>query len=205
MYTIKNVTQGENDWFMSRVGLWTASNFSKLITSTGKESTQAKTHNMKLVAESILNKPMETFKSDAMERGNELESEAFEASKFITDIDFKNVGFLDSGEGYGCSPDGLCEEKKVGLELKCPLAHTHIQYIIKGKVPSAYYAQIQGSLMVSGFDRWVFMSYHPELKPLILNVGRDEKYIEALRAMLIKNTEAVRLGVIAGEKALANI
>ena len=38
-----------------------------------------------------------------------------------------------------------------------------------------------GSLMVSERSYWYFMSYHPELKPFILKVERDEEFISKMR------------------------
>ena len=70
---------------------------------------------------------------------------------------------------------------KEGLEIKCPKASTHIAYLDNGKVPTIYIPQIQGSMMVTGFDSWNFLSYHPAIKPLTQGVYRDEKYIALLR------------------------
>ena len=192
MYTEIKCEQGQEDWFKARLGNWTASNFSKLITLTGKVSTQAKTHNSILVAERILGEKQENdFKSDAMIRGNELESEALEFINFTKGYEFRKCGFLDSGEGFGCSPDGIDESNKIGLELKCPLSHTHLQYLLKNEIPSQYYAQVQGSMLVSGFDKWIFCSYHPTLKSMILEIKRDDKFIDALKKLLDENCNTI--------------
>ena len=55
------------------------------------------------------------------------------------------------------------------------------QELLTGKVPTIYIPQIQGSMMVTGFDSWNFLSYHPAIKPLTQGVYRDEKYIALLR------------------------
>lgn len=183
--------QGTDEWFNARIGKWTASCFAKLITKTGKASTQALAHNDKLVTQKVLGRIPDTFKSEAMERGNEMEPEALDFVNFARGTNFEPVGFFDSGKGYGCSPDAIDWERKLGVEIKCPLEHTHARYLLNNKVPDKYYAQVQGSLLVSGFENWVFCSYHPELKPLMLLVKRDEDFIKSLKGLLDKNCRIV--------------
>ncbi|MBF32007.1 MAG: exonuclease [Aequorivita sp.] len=184
MFKIIDVEQGTDEWFTARLGKFTASNFAKVLSPTGKPSTQVKDLINNLVAEKLTGEREETFKSSAMERGNELESEAFDFVNFTHGYNFQTVGFCDSEQGYGCSPDGLDQEKKIGLELKCPLAKTHVKYLRSGKLPNEYFSQVQGSMMVTGYSQWIFVSYHPLMKPFILMVDRDEEYISTLREML---------------------
>ena len=186
---IINCDQRSDEWFKARLGLWTASFFDKAITSTGKPSTSANAVNNKLVAELIIGEPEETFTNAAMERGKELEAEAIEFLNFTHGYDFADVGFCDSTKGYGASPDALSND--IGLELKCPLAHTHVQYLSDGKLPTKYVAQVQGQMLVTGFKKWVFCSYHPDFPPLHVVVDRDEKFCEALESLLLKNCKVV--------------
>jgi len=199
MFKIIDVEQGTDEWFTARLGLFTASNFSKVLSPTGKPSTQVKDLINNLVAEKLTGEREETFKSSAMQRGNDLEGEALEFVNFSQGYNFEPVGFCDSENGYGCSPDALDQEKKIGLELKCPLAKTHVKYLRSGKLPNEYFSQVQGSMMVTGYDSWVFVSYHPLMKPFILVVERDEDYINGLRELLIKN--AVEVVKISNELA----
>jgi exodeoxyribonuclease (lambda-induced) len=121
-----------------------------------------------------------------MARGVELELDAFDFINFSLDYEFETCGFVDSGIGIGCSPDGIDMENETGLEIKCPLPHTHLSYLISGKVPLKYIPQIQGSMMVTGFKQWVFCSYHPDMTPLILIEKRDDVYIDKLQKILEK-------------------
>lgn len=191
MFKIIDVEQGTDEWFTARLGKFTASNFAKVLSPTGKPSTQVKDLINNLVAEKLTGEREETFKSPAMQRGNDLEAEALEFVNFTHGYNFEPVGFCDSEQGYGCSPDALDQEKKIGLELKCPLAKTHVKYLRSGKLPNEYFSQVQGSLMVTGFSQWVFVSYHPLMKPFILIVERDEDYISKLREMLISKVSEV--------------
>lgn len=184
MYKIINCEQGSDEWFQARLGKWTASFFNKAVTATGKKSTQSRDVVNRLVAEIIIGEPDETFQSDAMERGKELESEALDFLNFTHDLNFKPCGFIDSERGYGCSADALDLDKNIGLELKCPAPHTHLEYLVGNELPDKYKQQVQGSLMVTGFDKWYFCSYHPEFPPLVVPVERDEKYIAVMQDII---------------------
>lgn len=188
MYKISEFPQRTPEWYLERCGWWTASFYDSAITPTGKPSTSAENINNRLVAEMIAGKPDETFQSDAMLRGVELEDEALRFINLAHDFNFAKCGLVTSTEyNFGCSPDGIDLVSETGLELKCPSLHTHIEYISYGSLPSKYKAQVQGSMLVTGFKQWVFMSYYPGIKPLIIIVERDEAYISTLKELLIKN------------------
>lgn len=190
MYKKHKVDQGTDEWFRARLGLITASNFDKVITPTGKNSSQVTGLVNKAVAEILTGEPIDSYTSQAMERGKDLESDAFNFLSFAHGFNFEKVGLIEAvnnvGEslGYGCSPDGFCESEKIGLELKCPLAHTHVAYLRSGVLPSEYLLQVQGSMLVTGFDKWIFCSYHPLMQSLVVEVERDEEIIEKLRSGL---------------------
>lgn len=192
MYKIIECDQRSPEWFAARCGKHTGSLFSKLITPTGKVSASADDLNNRLVAELITGKQDETFQSEAMLRGAELEDEALEFINFAFDFNFQKVGFLDSGLGFGVSVDGIDEKSRISLEMKVPSAHTHIEYISTGGLPAKYKPQVQGAMLVTGFERCAFLSYHPEIKPLVIIVERDEAYIKTLHEILLKNCEEVR-------------
>lgn len=192
MFKVIDCAQRSEEWFDARLGKWTASFFDKAITATGKASASADEVNNRLVAELIVGRPDETFQSDAMLRGKELEDEALGFLSITRNFNFVPCGFLDSELGYGCSPDAMDFVNSTGLELKCPMAHTHLEYIAGGTLPKKYRAQVQGSMLVTGFARWVFMSYHPDIKPFMVIVERDEAFIGELRKLLLENCEEVR-------------
>lgn len=193
MFKISESPQRSPEWYLDRLGKATASFFDKYITVTGKASASADGTNNRLVAEMIAGKPDETFQSEAMLRGAELEDQALAFINFAHDYNFKKCGLVTSTEfNYGASPDGIDLENQIGLEIKAPSLHTHIEYISEGTLPDKYKAQVQGSMLVTGFKKWVFMSYYPDLKPLIITVERDDEYINAMRAILIKNCEQVQ-------------
>lgn len=181
---IVDCIQGTDEWRDIRLGIPTASNASKLLTSTGKASTQSKAYMHALAGERLLGVPTETYKNETMVRGNLLEEEIRQSFEFIMDLEVEQVGFiLDDSKRWGISPDGIINGSQ-GLEIKAPLISTHIGYLDKGKLPSAYKAQVQMSLLVTGFEAWYFCSYFPGLMPLILRIERDEDFIFILKNAL---------------------
>jgi hypothetical protein len=87
--------QGSEEWLQSRVGVVTASNFSKVFTTAGKLSTSREGLINQLIAEKLTNAPTETFKSSAMERGNELEpSQARAMFEVIMGVEVEEVGLI---------------------------------------------------------------------------------------------------------------
>lgn len=185
--------QGSEEWLQARVGVVTASNFSKVFTTAGKLSTSREGLINQLIAEKLTGKPTETFKSAAMERGNELEDTARMIVEMKLSISIEEVGLIKMKDHeIGCSPDGLLDDGKCGVEIKCPLAHTHCAYLRAGKLPSTYIQQVQGSMLVLGIDTYIFASYHPEMKPLIIEVKRDNKLLELAEPLLIETADIIK-------------
>ena len=74
----------------------------------------------------------------------------------------------------------------MGLEIKCPAPHTHVGYLLDGDLPKDYIPQVQGSMYVTGLPHWTFMSYHPDMTPLVVTVKRNEEYIKAMDGLIVK-------------------
>ena len=168
---ILEAEQGSDEWLAARLGRPSASQFHKLITSTGKPSASADSYINTMIAERLLGK-----------------SEPF----FVTDNEVQEVGFiLDNSGEFGCSPDGLVGEDG-GIEIKCPAPHNHVAWSRKKVCPSKHYAQVQGCMWITGRDWWDFMSYHPEMNPFIVRVERDEEFIDKLaKEVLLAVTEII--------------
>lgn len=179
--------QGSDEWLQARCGIVSASNFSKVFTTTGKLSTSREGLINQLIAENLTGKPTETFKSEAMQRGNDLEPQARAMFEMLMDVEVKEVGFAVA-DGIGCSPDGLFND--TGLEIKCPMAGTHCAYLRANKLPSTYIQQVQGTMLLLGLKSYWFMSFHPDIKPLIIEVQRDDELL-ALAEPLLKETAEI--------------
>lgn len=182
---IIDVVQGTDEWIQARLAIPTASEFDKIITPTGKISTQAEAYMNKLLSEVITGKPALTFeKTPWMERGNELEAEAAQFYELQNDLDSVKVGFCMNDEGtIGASPDRLIGADGL-LEIKCPAPQTHVGYLLSGKIDRGYWPQVQGQLYITGRKWCDWMSYNPEMPPVIIRVERDESFISLMNAAL---------------------
>ena len=93
-------TQGSPAWVEARLGIPTASNFSRIITAkTAKLSSSAEGYLCELVAESLLGVPVDEATSSFMERGADLEAEAFARYELEYDVDTTPVGFVLRDDG----------------------------------------------------------------------------------------------------------
>jgi len=188
---ISKAIQGTTDWLIQRIGVVTASNFSKVFTTAGKLSTSRDGLINQLIAENLLQKPTETFKSDAMQRGNDLEPEARALAELMLGVDIEEYGLIKMDDyEIGCSSDGLWDD--TGIEIKCPNASTHIAYLRKGKLPTIYTQQVQGTMLVLDLSEYWFLSYHPDLEPLLIKVKRDDKLLNLAEPLLIETATIIQ-------------
>ena len=183
---IVECVQGSEEWFQHKMGVPSASNFDRIITPGGKASTQAEGYMNRLLAEWLTGKASDIEQSEWMKRGIEMEAEARDFYAFQNDAEVKQVGLVyqDDRKRVSCSPDGLLDG--MGLEIKCPAPHTHVGYLLDGDLPKDYIPQVQGSMYVTGLSQWTFMSYHPDMTPLVVTVKRNEEYIKAMDGLIVK-------------------
>jgi putative phage-type endonuclease len=94
------------------------------------------------------------------------------------------------------SLDGFCLATRRALEIKCgDKVYAHVED--KGTVPAYYIGQLQHILAVSGFESIDFWVWLPGRTPLLLNIPRDDAYIERMTAMQTEfwaRVEAARAG-----------
>ena len=184
---IEDFEQLSEEWYSARAGLPTASNFDKIITTKGAPSKSAQKYLYGLAAENITGVKAPTYQNAAMLWGIEHEPQARADYEWENGVVVKQTGLVypDAQKKYGCSPDGLMEKR--GLEIKCPYeSHVHVDYVFRGKLPTAYFQQVHGSMLVTGFESWVFKSYYPGLPRFELEIERDETFIKALEEELDK-------------------
>ena len=193
--------QGTVEWLRARLGVPSASNFSKVVTTKGQRSTSFMGYVNALIAEKLTGDPTYVKITEPMERGTSLEDEARAMYQLINDTEVRQVDFIKHPNmEVGCSPDGLidvkCDRGLIGgLEIKCPLQGTHVEYLRAGKVPSKYMLQVQGCMFVTGRGYWDFMSYHPKMKPLIVRTYRDDDLINELATNLQEAVLLIEDGV----------
>ena len=182
---VVNHEQGSPEWFAEKLGKPSASNASKIITNTGKPSTQREGYLYELAAERIIGEQEDSYKNGYMEMGNEREDESRKFFEMTHDLEIQQVGVIyqDERKLWLCSPDGIHKDL-FGLELKNVLGKTQVKRLLEKIIPSEYFGQVQMSLMITGFPCWRFFSYRPAMKPLDIEVQRDEAYINKLASEL---------------------
>ncbi len=92
----------------------------------------------------------------------------------------RNTGEPEQEQCGFCLATGF----ECGLEIKSPAAHTHVKYLVNGVLPKEYACQVMGSMFVTGFKRWMFVSYRRGFPALVLEIHRDEKAMSMIRAAI---------------------
>ena len=182
---ILNLEQGSDEWFSARLGVPTASRFKDIVTpAKGDKSTSYKGYMYELIAERLTKDRENFFKSEWMERGNEIEPLARASYEFMHEVEVQQVGMIFNDEmTIGISPDGLIGDVG-GLEIKCPKPSTLVKYMLDGGLPLEYKPQVMGSLMISGREWWDFLAFHPSMDFFQIRVYRDEEYIKKMETHL---------------------
>lgn len=207
-----DVEQGSPEWFEVRAGLPTASEFHRIVqpggevrykkngdpykSRAGDLSEGRWAYACELAAERLLGEcktPLEGLQW--LERGKLMEPMAVAHYEFTRERKTAKVGFITPDHGmWGCSPDRLVigtDGDPVGaLEIKCPSPARHIGYLINGP-GTDYRCQVQGSLLITGFDYWDFLSYDPRMPDVLIRFERDEPFIEKLKAGLAQFSDEV--------------
>jgi hypothetical protein len=206
---IHDLEQGSDEWFALRKGRLTASQYDKVFNQKTLKLNNATAikHMDGMLAELYYKeKDLITFKpSWAMERGTRLEEVARIDFELREGIEVNEVGFVTNeafGDHIGCSPDGLVDGGKGGIEIKCPLPATHIKYHREGVLPKEYRAQVHGCMAVCDADYWWFTSFCPNIKDFTLKIYKDE-YTSSL-AQTLKEFNQLFAQRLSETKHLAN-
>lgn len=186
-----NLQHGTEQWFRIRKGRVTASNADRVLTPTGKDSSQWESYALDLTTQCIRPDEIEPFAGNKhTDRGNELEPFAREEFTRLTGLNVVAVGFCTvMNDVVGFSPDALVLREGLtpetwtdhavfddegaiingleliigGLECKAPLSKIHGKYLLNGGVPADYDPQVHFSMAASGLPWW-FTSFCPRLK-----------------------------------------
>ncbi|MCP4651176.1 MAG: YqaJ viral recombinase family protein [PVC group bacterium] len=174
--------QNSDEWYQARLGKPTASNFKKIVTSTGKRSSQRKKYLYELAGEIVTGEKANGYTNANMELGHEREDESRKMYEFINEVKVEQVGFcfFDKNKTFGCSPDGLVGEHG-GFETKNAAPHVHLDRLENGWSESEHFQQVQGCLLVTGRQWWDLVSYCRGFKPLIVRWERNDAFIRLLR------------------------
>lgn len=183
---VLHVEQGSDDWMRLRLGVITASEVSNVIAkprSGTKWTDMKKAYFHTLIAEVCTGVSPEV-NAKALAWGKQFEEDARMLFEFTAGVKVTEapIIFRDESLRTACSPDGLCNNE-FGLELKCPFtSRDFIKFRLGGfdAIKSAYMAQVQYSMWVTGKDAWFFANYDPRMKREGIHhivVERDESYM----------------------------
>ncbi len=183
---IHDVEQNSDEWYNVRLGIVTASSMNKIITSTGKKSTQRKKYMYQLLDERIYKEYNPTFSGNKYtDRGHEYEEEAAGYFSLLNDVELHKIGFCTTDDGLiGASLDRFINDKEI-VEIKNPAIETHHEYLdSKDTFYTKYKVQVQTQMFVYGADVCHLYSYFPRRPELIIPVERDDKFISLMKKMV---------------------
>lgn len=168
--------QGSDDWLQVRAGKATASRYGDVL----NRGQGRRRYLLELLAERLTGRPAPSFSNPAMAWGTETEPQARAAYEIATGYEVIETGFVvnDAYPGCGISPDGLIGDTGL-LEIKCPNTTTHLDYVLRGKLPAKYVAQVQGQLLITERDWCDFVSFDPRLPTrdlMVIRVEPDREY-----------------------------
>ena len=186
----EQIEQRSEKWYAARLGRPTASNFHKIIQPGRlKRSASAPLYMAQLVAEKIFKRSFDKDISDlpAIRWGVEHEPQALQRLQIERGFTALPGGFMaEDGGRYGASPDAIValNNRRELVEIKCPYdVPRHVRTLLFG-MDDDYKCQVQGQLLISGYECVHFYSYHPDCPPRYIRVDPDEQFIAALRREL---------------------
>jgi predicted phage-related endonuclease len=178
MVKIIEVEQGSEQWLAERLGHISASNMHKIISPTGKQSTQAEKYITELIAEIISGESADPFKGNVhTERGKTLEEEAADYYAMLNGVEPQKIGILRTDDGMiSASPDRLIGDDGM-LEIKTCLPRIMVEQYEKESLEEDHRPQTQCQLFVSG-RKWIdTLLYCPNMKPIIVRSEPKQAFI----------------------------
>jgi putative phage-type endonuclease len=182
------IEQGTPEWHELRLGKVTASRVADILakTKTGPSASR-QNYLIELALQRVTGTTEPSYSSPAMEWGTKTEPQARVAYEVKSGNFVDQVAFIDhpSIEWFGCSPDGLVNDRGL-IEIKCPNSATHWEYFKYNRPPQKYVIQMQAQMAVTGRDWCDFVSFDPRFPEksqlLIVSVPRDSEFILYMEA-----------------------
>lgn len=206
------IRQRTPEWYIARVGKFTASNFFELMGKPVEKSEQlskSAINYVQTIARQIyFNEHNLRPENDATRWGMRYEDEALREFGKASGFSIIESGFMIHPlfPDIGATPDAIVVENNdpdrlVLAQIKCPYSQkNHLQYKKKitdaatlKKYRAAIYWQIQGEIWVAGASHSYFVSFDPRLwerKRLhYAMIERDQTAIEQLESIIPKAVE----------------
>jgi hypothetical protein len=196
--------QSQSDFDLSRMGMFTASEIWKLLTTKFEIAQNDTSRNYiyeKAFERATGIRAAQGFKADATDWGNDNEGSAVQSYMDLTGNIVHHWGdnqkfFKHARYDVGAFPDGRILPNAV-LEAKCPFnGGQHMQNLACGqsitdfkKLRFKYYAQMQVQIWVTESDYAHFFSFRPDAqnipKSYLLEIPRDESFLVKLEEIII--------------------
>lgn len=197
MIPLYDIIQGTPQWDFLRIANPGASSFKRIVKSDGepvKKDVRDKFLD-ECINEYFRQEKTKTFQSTRMSEGVPNEIYSIRRYELVTGYDTEKVGIVykDDRRLYHISPDAFIIGEKIGFETKDAQPTIQIarnNYFKKhGKLETQMVQQVQGSLFVTGFERWDWQSFcvtkpAGQIDPLLIQVYPDEKFISKLEEHL---------------------
>ena len=178
--------QRTDEWFEARLGKVTASRIYDVLSKTksGYSATR-KNYMAQLICERLTGNREESFKTAAMQRGNDIEPKArarymLETGELVEETGFINHPIINMS---GASPDGLVGEDGL-IEIKCPNTATHLEFLRTKTPKPEYLLQMLWQMACTGRKWCDFVSYDDRLKEHLsfqmVRINRDDERIQEI-------------------------
>lgn len=210
-FTLIDAPQRSDAWVTARLGRLTGSRAADMLAKVKDPKAEAagrRNLRVQLALERITGHSHENgYVSPAMQQGTDREVDAYALYEAVTGELLTRTGFLSHNElMVGVSLDGHVGDFEGIVEIKSPIAATHLDYLKTGTIPGEYLKQIIHALWVSGAEWCDWLSYNPEfpgaLASKLVRVVRSEHESEiasyALAAALFLSEVQAEVDLVKG-------
>lgn len=185
---LHNFAQQTEEWYNARKLKFTASK-AQAIATNGKG---LETLVLEMLTDYYSSEPKAQYTNNDIDRGNLLEPISRNLYEFMTGNKVDQVGFVETSEYTGFSPDGLIGENG-GFETKALNDINHFKCVLYGikAVDKKHIWQCQMSLMLSDRKWWDLVIYNPHFEKsiLIYRIEPDKEMHEKLQVGIEKGIE----------------
>ena len=211
--------QRSNDWYKARLGRFTASQISKVMTASKKKGEMfgdtAKTYIALVAMERKVKERWDDMSDEerdnfirhqypcnkAMEWGTYHEEFARSSFEFERGVTVTQYGSCIREEMpyVSASPDGFIAEDNATIEIKCPKLETFGKYVmnvvdgvsLKAEEPD-YYWQMMLQIWITGADYGYFVWYHPLIGMEFAMIERNDEDINNMLQRIEKAEELAK-------------
>lgn len=162
-----DLEQGSKEWLEFRRTHVGASDSPKILSGATERLIQEKVHGKS------------GYKSEAMQRGHDLEPVARGLFEEKMGVKFSPaVATHGAIPWFSASLDGICQEKKEIVEIKCCSSEIH-EGAKRGEIPRDHLIQIQHQLAVTGYDTAYYCHFNGQ-EIAIVPVEHDQRLIATI-------------------------